>query len=508
MNKLVGKLVLISFFLFIVLYGAWAAGVVLREPDICFLLAGGRDIVQHGQLPYTDPFAYTLTDPVIVQQWLTEVVFYLVYATTTGVGLLVMDAAVLCLTFVVMPYRICRLNGIGPAKALGVAVLAALSSMSHLSVRPELFSCLLIACFLELLARLDRAEGSDKSRINWLFVAAFAGLMILWVNMHSLFIAGPLLIGFYAACRLIERFVFKLETRVNPTIFVALAGSVLAIGVNPYATRLIAYLSTFFLPYASGTLKLRANEMAPITLGSLQNPLFYPFFVMCALGLFALVKHGLAKPQKPGDLFFKLIIPGGIVGGFKTVRTIPISALLLAAGTANIWSRQVAVEKPLDAQLKEMCNLPVFAPTCVVFAALGAYLMTNIIPPEFPQGSTAFKPPMGAIAYIEKSPPPGKVLNDPHFGDVLMWQMKDAPKLFFDSRYYLFGQDLIDEYWTMVMCRDDWKERMDHYGFDWVFIPADLKLAQALSNDPNWKVLYADKFSVIISRVNAPELKR
>ena len=506
MNKLVGKLVLISFFLFIVLYGAWAAGVVLREPDICFLLAGGRDIVQHGQLPYTDPFAYTLTAPVIVQQWLTEVIFYLVYATTTGVGLLVMDAAVLCLSFVVMPYRICRLNGIGPAKSLGVAVLVALSSMSHLSVRPELFSCLLIACFLELLARVDRTEGTGNQHINWRFVAAFSGLMILWVNMHSLFIAGPLLIGFYAACRLVERFIFKLDARINPTIFVALVGSVLAIGVNPYATRLIAYLSTFFLPYANGTLKLRANEMAPITIASLQNPLYYAFFAICALGMFFLVKKGLRKPERPGDLFFKLIIPGGIVAGLKTVRTIPISALLLAAGTANVYSQENA-EKPLDAQLKEMCNLPVFAPTCVIFAALGAYLMTNIIPPEFPQGSSAFKPPMDAIAYIEKSPPRGKVLNDPHFGDVLMWQMKDSPKLFFDSRYYLFGQDLIDEYWTMVMCRDDWKARMDHYAFDWVFIPADLKLAQTLSDDPNWKVLYSDKFSVIIARVNASELK-
>ncbi|MFX5358875.1 hypothetical protein ABTD15_19300, partial [Acinetobacter baumannii] len=55
--KLTAYLSLILFAMFLIFHGCCIAGFVLKEPDICFLLASGRWIVEHGHLPLSDPFS-------------------------------------------------------------------------------------------------------------------------------------------------------------------------------------------------------------------------------------------------------------------------------------------------------------------------------------------------------------------------------------------------------------------------------------------------------------------
>ncbi|MFX8581903.1 hypothetical protein ABTM27_20830, partial [Acinetobacter baumannii] len=71
---------------------------------------------------------------------------------------------------------------------------------------------------------------------------------------------------------------------------------------------------------------------------------------------------------------------------------------------------------------------------------------------DIPQGCAAFKPPVEGVKYIAAHRPSGHLLNDPHFGNVMMWQLKDAPPVFIDSRYNLFGNNLLRDYWTMAKC--------------------------------------------------------
>jgi hypothetical protein len=132
---------------------------------------------------------------------------------------------------------------------------------------------------------------------------------------------------------------------------------------------------------------------------------------------------------------------------------------------------------------------------------LGAGLMTRIIPPEFPQGSAAFNPPFAAVNFIAKTKPPGNLLNDPHFGNVMMWQMEvdeKFPKLFIDSRYHLFKDAVLDDYWTMVLCRQGWQEKLTEYKIGWIFVPTKLQIVQTLSKDPNWKLVYQDETASVL----------
>ena len=99
----------------------------------------------------------------VLEQWLTEVVFYLVWKWTTVVGLLVFDAVILALTFVVIPFRIFRFNNVSPVKSLLLTVLVVVTSFTHVSVRPEYFRLLFIAIFFDVLTRLK----PHSTTINW-----------------------------------------------------------------------------------------------------------------------------------------------------------------------------------------------------------------------------------------------------------------------------------------------------------------------------------------------------
>ncbi len=137
---------------------------------------------------------------------------------------------------------------------------------------------------------------------------------------------------------------------------------------------------------------------------------------------------------------------------------------------------------------------------CVAFTAFGTGLITGAVPPEIPQASKAFTPPSQAIAFIAHNPPRGNQLNDPHFGDVMLWQMENNPPVFIDSRYNLFGNDLLQDYWKMVECRPGWSQLLDKYRIDWIFLPPQLALPKTLANDPSWHLLYSNRDSVVYAR--------
>jgi hypothetical protein len=510
MSNTIARIAFITFLIGLTFYGAWISGIVLKEPDICFLLATGRWICQHGCLPVEDPFAWTLTlihSQPILEQWLTEVLFYGLYQMGSGALLLVFDAIVLTLTFSVLPYRLCRLNSMQSIPSLLLVVLCELCSFSHLTVRPEIFSALFVATFLELLSHL--AKGKQTRSVDWRYVLAFSLMMVFWVNLHGLWIFGPVLLAGFLGCRLIERIFFKVG-EIDWTIGCSLLGSIVVLPINPYGFKLLQMISEFFLQFGKGGFEPHVREMNAFQYSDLLSIFSYPFLFLSALGALAFFR-GFRKPVKPGDLFFALMVPAAIIFGFKTLRAIPTSGLFLVAGISHLLiARKTAEHKAasytsVDQAFDTICP-PLswrWAFTSLAFSALGAYLMTRIVVPEFPQSSKAFAAPFKAVSFISTAKLRGNLFNDPHFGDVMMWQLPETPKLFIDSRYFLFPPEMVDEYWTIALCRDNWKALMDKYQIDWIFLPPNLALVNELSHRPDWKVLYQDKDSVVISRITS-----
>lgn len=511
--KLVGQIAVLSFLMLLMFYGICITGVVFKEPDIAFLLGQGRWIVEHGQLPATDPFSYSTHYhhvPYVIEKWLTEVIFYELETSVGLTGLLLFDGIILTLAFAIIPYRIAHLCGWRGGAAMRIACLSLLTSMCHLAVRPEVFSFLFTAIWFEILLRLNIAT-KHNNKIRWDYVAILAVLMCLWSNLHTLFMVGIFIPGFFTVCAVLEKFLPATKDKpFNWTAPIITFTCILASLVNPYGLGLWFYMPNVFGPFTETN-----NEMQPIKLSNAANPLFIPYYIMVLTGLRDLLKS-LRVPLQQGDLFFRSIIPLGIAGGFKTVRSIPMCGLFLATGQSRVTEHNSAQnsehgneqestlsqKRASETYLARMTNPfnPAWVLTCLASVCLGIYICTFAVIPKVPQESAAFKPPFKAIEFIEAHPPKGNLLNDPHFGATMIYKMRRNPAVFIDPRYNLYGNELLQDYWHMVNNDSNAAELLDQYKIDWTFLPHNTKLPAALAKDQNWQLIYSDKDSVIYAR--------
>ncbi len=534
-GKASGSSLLASAFVCIVLFllsiaGAINSGLILKEPDICFLLAVGRWIVEHGALPQTDPFSWGYLiaapgRPYVIYQWLSEVVFYLVEKYCSTAGLLVLSAVLTAYAFFVVPLKMLRL-AVKPAVCLAVSFWTLTVVFCHVSIRPELFSYLFTAMFLNALFRL---YCSRRVSVSWGFVFVCCVISALWVNLHCLFVLMPLMLSGCLLIAFVEMLILKSQGGQShafeaKTLAIALLASSIATLLNPYFLSIYP----FVLHILSDPINDTILELKPLTVDNLKSPFLYPFLTFCAFSAFQFLKHNafllkggglqqFLRKFQYGDLLFRIMLLFGTIAGFRSVRVVPLSALIAVTGLAFLWRRSFHESKPLS-QFNEalrylICGdrenskqaaivLKGWTVVSLAIAGLGAGLMVRIVPPELPQGSAAFQPPFKAIEYLRAAPQPQHLLNDPHFGVVMMWRVEKPPKLFIDARYYMYSKAWIDDYWEMVECRPRWKELLNKHSIDCVFVKPKTALAHALVNEANWKKMYEDENAIVLNRID------
>lgn len=499
--------------------GGYVAGVALHDPDTCWLLALGRWMWEHGRLPRSDPFSYTYSlvwgdQPVVLYQWLAEAVFFLAYKASSLTGLLAASAVVLAAAFYVLPVRILCLCGMGTWPALCLALLVVLSASFHFLVRPEIFSYLCLALCIELLVATDSAQ-TDRS-IRWDVVGRCALLMTLWCNLHSGFVLGLILQLLYAmACLVVFAASPRQGARVNGTVLVVPAACLLATMINPWGASLWMYLPRLFFPRFNEHIV----ELKPLSASQLADPTYYPFLAMIVLGVLFL-RRGLRAGPTSAFWFatFCFVVAAG--GGISARRLIPFAALFMLAGVALIHRAAASqhgngaanADRRLQAgwqlDLSKILN-PAGARWPVgmlLMAGLGSALMSSwIVPPELPQASTAFRPPRRALAFLAGSMPPGRLLNDAQFGDVMIWQMSPRHLLFIDTRFDMYGHRLVSDYRSMVRAEPGWRQLLDEYKIAWIFLKPEAALVSALKGEAGWRLTYKDDEAVIM--VRTPEAR-
>jgi hypothetical protein len=509
---------LVFFSLIVFFHGSLIGGIVFKEPDICFLLATGRWIVEHGQIPQQDPFSYTahllqgkyifgyyFPPRYVLEKWLSEALFFEIWSYLGPLALLLFTTFLSTLTYVLLPLRILRLCGWQGLRALLLTMLILTTSWSHLAARPDVISFFLVAVWLELLVRQQKRKSSSPKSIsidlNWQALIIFALIDCLWANMHIVFLFGIILPAIYTFCLVAERLFPTLrQTPFNWTVPIGLVLCVLVTFINPWGIGLWEYI-----PFVFGEAVEHINEMQPLGPKNFGNLFFIGFYVLIFLSLRSLWLNGRKNLKESGDFWYRFLTPAGIAFGFKNLRSIPIGALFMLVSIAGMRR-----PKPFDNELLALVDQRLrkfikpfslsFTLFVLLMAELGTYCVTFAVPPEIPQGSAAFTPPLGAIQFIKEHRPSGNLLNDPHFGCVMEWKLKDAPAVFLDPRYNIFGAEVGQDYWNMALCKNGWQDLLKKYDIRWVFLPPKLELVKEISKDPNWHLLYADEASVIYQR--------
>ncbi len=515
--------------LFIVVFVAaiFVAGASLHDPDTCWLLMLGKRIVESGALPSVDPYSYTMElfpeKRFILYQWLAEVLFFLSYKALDLMGLLLLAAIVLTASFVSIPLALARKIGMPGSFAVVGTILTLIAAFFHFLCRPEIFSYLLLGVYFSLTHFFLRNRKSEK--IDWVAVTLFGVVMALWCNLHSAFVLGLGYLCVFAVVTTAADFIAdKRLNPINQTILLCLLSAFIGTFINPYGAGLWQYLPTlFFTPINRHIIELRA-----LSAKDLLEWTYYPFFILVVSSVVIMVRAlmkkvdaATANSPRGQIVFASVAIVVWTVAGFCCRRLIPFAALNLFAEGGYLLAllraqKNVSADqapKSFWDQVNEKID-SLYQPrgfiwflTIAVFAGIGVFFVATRIPGSvvLPQSGAAMKAPFEAIKFVTENPPKGLVFNDPQIGDVMIWKMPDLPKLFIDTRFDMYGKEIVDDYVTIHAAKPGWEVLMKRYKIAWIFVRPEAEIAKRLRADEAWKVLYEDKAAVVMRNSN-PEV--
>ncbi len=276
---------LFAVFVLILPFALGSGAKVFGDGDVSWHIAAGRWILDHGAVPVTDPFSFTMGGhPWIAFEWLSQIVYAIAFDAAGYAGLAaVVSLALMGLHLVVFLFLRRR---VGPVAMLASFVAMDAILVTFMLARPHVLVWPVAAAWTAIL--LNRRDLGRPPPL------ALALLMILWANLHGSFILGFVIAGAIALDALIA-------ARWNRRVFTGwLLFGLLALGAA--------------LINANGV----AGFLHPITVMGLENlayieewkpsspshtPLFYGILLIT---LATLLVHGVKL--SPGELLLLLFL--------------------------------------------------------------------------------------------------------------------------------------------------------------------------------------------------------
>lgn len=477
---------LFSFILFIAILGITAT--TATDPDMWWHLRTGQYILQNG-IPYHDVFSYTVPDHIwITHEWLSQVIMWGIYSLGGFPALIVVFSLLISLslgiTYRVSPGR--------PYVAGFVVIVAAATASGLWGVRPQMFNLLFLAIFLFVIEKYrDRVRTTEQS--PW-WIWTLVPLTIVWVNLHSGYLLGIVVIATYAIGDLLNRRLIPDDDRALPTrlavrLLGVAAASFIASAVNPNGWAMWRYP---FDTLGSPVMQTRIVEwFSP----DFHNPYNLPFVLMLAAGVIGFV----VSPRKPTITDFLLF--GGT--GFATmvsVRHMPLFALVAMPIVSRYLTEWVSTTRlgglvlntpPLRSPTRLM--LTVNACIAVVALLFPFIQWANVIKDN--QELVSQRYPVEAVKFLQTEGLADQPLfNSYNFGGYLIWH--EIP-VFVDGRADVYGDEFLRRALSVTDITAQWREVLEEYGVRVIMIESDTRLVTLLHETNGWNEVYKDDIATI-----------
>jgi hypothetical protein len=469
----------------IVTLSLFMAGV--QDPDFWWHLRVGRWIVDHGRLPSTDIFTFTVPNHVWTDhEYLTEALMWLVYRSAGTVGLSLAFGLLTWAGFWII-YRQVRRH---PWVIVGVGLaIGAIAGSPIWGPRAQMITFFL-SC-LELYWLQGYLSGRSRA-IQW-----FPVVMVLWANLH-----GGWVIGFaWLGVALVAELVGWAWDRSNPAhrahvrfLAIITSVSVLAVLATPHGLSL--YLYPFQTQGSVAQQKLIVEWFSP----DFHQIYLRPFEAMVFI---VIAGFALRRPR----LYDFLLTMAGLGLAFQSVRHVALfvaAATPIMIGTYSEYWKELAARRGWKLALPAR---PLFAAiTAVVLLLVVVVSLVKIysdVSPAVQQKLDATSYPIGAADWLAAHPEVGtRMYNQYGWGGYLANRFYPEPnrKVFIFGEAELMGDPLLNQYNSVQNLRPDWKAILDQYRVDYVIFNTGEALSNVLATQPEWKLVYQDKVAVIYIR--------
>lgn len=254
----------------------------ISDYDIWWHLKTGQLIPQRG-IPNTDWYSFTSSDrPWIDVHWGFQLIAATIHSLAGVPGLVILQACVIATTITIALTAYRREWSVWPQFSVMLVALLVMSSRFY--VRPEILTLLFTSIFLSVLLHAE-----ERPRLLWILPF----VQVLWANVQSLFVFGPILLGMYWAEVILRGRVFKGHVRLL-AIVTGLVG--VACIVSPYGIWNVMFLADVWQkmdPEAGKFYRATIGELKDVRSflaeGGWQSGGIYILFLMMFLGAMGVV---------------------------------------------------------------------------------------------------------------------------------------------------------------------------------------------------------------------------
>jgi hypothetical protein len=481
------------------------------DADAATHVATGLWILEHKQVPKTDPFSGTHAGGEwFAHEWLADLGSALAYRAAGWPGLVVASAFLVAAAHVLL-YRSLVRHGHDALVSFGAVVAAAAAASSHWLARPHLLTVLFLVVWATTLERVVRGQRPR------LCLAALPPLAALWANLHGGFLIAFGVLACYGAGALvaarpwlrggavIEPEVARARSLIGPLAATGVATAA-AVIVNPWGWRLLKHLLGFFTVH--GEALAATTEFQPATIEDRAGLALAVFLAVCLAGLWCGAKTRFSSADDtrgsvqlhPGTVLSFIM---GTVMALVSIRHVEVMAVLgvpIAAGGLSTFLR-FKLDAPTRLWLESLRRyesghggglLTVVLLGLAGLAAAGRLPHAGFDPASFPVEMVSELNRAGVV-------PNGPVFAPDVWGGYLILEFTRA-RVFVDGRWDMYGDDFFVRYADIMLARPRWSQLLREAGVDWAILPLEAPLAAAMRASPEWTPWRADATAVAFRR--------
>jgi hypothetical protein len=476
-----------TFEVYVFVFAFLFASRPLSDGDFWWHLKTGEYVVRNFSIPRVDFYSFTVPGRHwVAHEWLSEVIFYLVYSRA-GFNTLIFIFTVLTVLAFWIVFRKTQAHPF--VKGLAV-VLSVWSILPTTGVRPRAFTLLFAGIYLALLHRFVRER--ETKAIWWL-----VPLMIVWVNLHAGYLIGLVLIGVAIVGVVLDAWFAgeKLAShwpRLKTLAFVFIA-CLLAVNLNPQGPRIFVFPFEFFFS------PVQQDQITDWLSPDFHQQEFRPLLLLIMLTIAALALS--PKRVRPSEL---LLFLGTLYMTLKSNRHVAIFALVagpLLADYLQPWLETTRFARIFNSSPSTVSsgrrqlifNLILLVPLIACLIKLKSVIYS-------PPTQARVGVPLNAVAYLKANGITGNTFTDPNiWGGYLIWETPSNP-VYIDGRIDMYGDEFMREYLGIIRGHTRWQDAFDKYGVQIAIVEPLSVLRLQLEQSPAWQQVYRDEMAVVFRR--------
>lgn len=479
-------------FIFVVVFITILSSRLLSDPDLGFHLNSGKYIIENFSFPDKDTFTYTSTHNDYVDlQWFFQVIIFILYNITGYVGLSVFVAFLSLLLLYLLIKRLFYLKI--PLPISCILILAGyLIIESRIVLRPEVFTFIFITLLLFL---LDRYYYTPKKNLYWLPV-----ILLLWCNMHSLFILGFFIIGSYFVS------IFIRDKKIDKHFLLWFTLSILICFINPYFTKSFTFPLELFTRLDSNNIfNQYIKEFQSIFEIDIIVLKYFLFIVFISITYFLFLFT--IRNRKFHEFLLLVTFTYLALTSIRNIPLFVIIAIPIAGSSLASIINSINTSTFLNKfQSFFYYGIIILSIGLILRAFTNSLYYSNNSPYKFGFGIDKQQQPVFAADFINKNHLNGKILNSLGVGAWLSWSTTQP--VFIDARLEVIKEAIYEE------VVESWKENglsklVFKYKPNLIIYnyPKYYSWTKQLNIIQNWRLLYIDgQVAVFAQKEYAPQL--